>query len=106
MEAFFESTTFEDAIRNAVSLGGDSDTLACIAGAVAEAKFGIPENIAKQGIELDKLIRKYSKKSVLWGCSINPEAITKEMKKYAKYRKSKLPSAGTTFNNDIQTKLF
>ena len=46
-----EAKSYEDAIRNAVSLGGDSDTLACIAGAVAEAKFGIPENIAKQGIE-------------------------------------------------------
>lgn len=45
-----EAKSYEDAIRNAVSLGGDSDTLACIAGAVAEAKFGIPENIARQGI--------------------------------------------------------
>jgi len=36
---------FEDAIRNAVSLGGDSDTIAAIAGGIAEAFFGIPENI-------------------------------------------------------------
>lgn len=42
---------YEDAIRNAVSLGGDSDTIACITGGLAEAKFGIPEDIAKQGIK-------------------------------------------------------
>lgn len=47
--AFLESHDFEDAIRNAVSLGGDSDTLACIAGAVAEAYYGgLPEVIEKQ----------------------------------------------------------
>ena len=40
-----ESTSFEDAIRNVVSLGGDSDTLAAIAGPIAEARHGIPENI-------------------------------------------------------------
>ncbi len=37
MEAFFESTSFEDAIRNGVSIGGDSDTLCAICGGVAEA---------------------------------------------------------------------
>lgn len=40
-----ESTSFEDAIRNAVSLGGDSDTLAAIAGPIAEARHGIPEDM-------------------------------------------------------------
>jgi ADP-ribosylglycohydrolase len=38
--AFLESTDYEDAVRNAVSLGGDSDTMACIAGAVAQAFYG------------------------------------------------------------------
>lgn len=38
--AFFDSTSYEDAVRNAVSLGGDSDTLACITGGVAEAFYG------------------------------------------------------------------
>lgn len=37
-----EATSFEDAIRNAVSIGGDCDTIACIAGAIAEARFGVP----------------------------------------------------------------
>ncbi len=44
--AFVESDSFEDAVRNAVSLGGDSDTLACITGAVAEAWYGgVPKPI-------------------------------------------------------------
>jgi ADP-ribosylglycohydrolase len=44
--AFLESTDFEDAIGNAVSLGGDADTLACIAGAMAEAHYGgVPRSI-------------------------------------------------------------
>lgn len=43
---FLESTDFEDAIRNAVSLGGDSDTLACIAGGIAQAFYGeVPGDI-------------------------------------------------------------
>lgn len=41
-----EATNFEDAIRNAISIGGDSDTIAAIAGGVAEARFGISEHIA------------------------------------------------------------
>ncbi len=38
--AFLDSTSYEDAVRNAVSLGGDSDTLACITGGIAEAYYG------------------------------------------------------------------
>ena len=40
-----EATSFEDALRNAVSLGGDSDTMACIAGSIAEARFGLPDDL-------------------------------------------------------------
>ena len=44
--AFLDSSTYEDAVRNAVSLGGDSDTLACITGGIAEAfSRGIPKQI-------------------------------------------------------------
>jgi ADP-ribosylglycohydrolase len=43
--AFLESRDWEDAVRNAVSLGGDADTQACIAGAIAEAYYGVPEEI-------------------------------------------------------------
>lgn len=42
--AFLDSTDFEDAIRNAISLGGDADTLTCITGSVAEAYYGLNEN--------------------------------------------------------------
>lgn len=45
LEAFVESTSFEDAIRNAVSIGGDSDTIAAICGAVAGAYYGVPDDI-------------------------------------------------------------
>lgn len=44
LEAFFESTSFEDAIRNAISIGGDSDTIAAITGSVAEAFYGIDDD--------------------------------------------------------------
>lgn len=50
LEAFFESTGFEDAIRNAISIGGDSDTLAAITGAVAGAYYGVPEEIKMRAI--------------------------------------------------------
>ena len=47
--AFLESTSYEDAVRNAVSLGGDSDTLACITGGIADAYFGgVPDFIAQK----------------------------------------------------------
>ena len=48
--AFLESTSFEDAIRNAISLGGDSDTLAAITGGIAEAYYGIPTEIRKHAL--------------------------------------------------------
>jgi len=43
--SFLEANGFEDAIRNAISLGGDADTQACIAGSIAEAFYGIPDEI-------------------------------------------------------------
>lgn len=50
LEAFFESTDFEDAVRTAVSVGGDSDTIAAMAGSVAEAFYGVPEGIVYDAI--------------------------------------------------------
>lgn len=56
--AFLESNGFEDAIRNAISLGGDSDTLAAITGSIAEAAYGIPQDIADKALTyLDKPLR-------------------------------------------------
>lgn len=66
-----EATDFEDAIRNAISIGGDSDTIACITGGIAEALYGIPDDIAERGfsyleeplrnvlIEFKKCLQKY-----------------------------------------------
>jgi len=56
LAAFFESTSYEDAIRNAISLGGDADTLACITGGIAEAYYGgVPEDlVATVRTRLDK----------------------------------------------------
>ena len=50
IESFLESTNFEDAIRNAISLGGDSDTLAAITGGIAEAYYGVPDSLRGQAI--------------------------------------------------------
>ena len=61
MQAFFESTSFEDAIRNAISIGGDSDTLAAITGAVAEAYYGMTDREAQDATErLDPTLLKIS----------------------------------------------
>jgi ADP-ribosylglycohydrolase len=46
--AFLEGESFEDVIRTAVSLGGDCDTLTCIAGSIAEGFYGVPEELKKE----------------------------------------------------------
>jgi ADP-ribosylglycohydrolase len=57
--AFLESHCFEDAIRNAVSIGGDSDTLAAITGSIAEAYYGIPIDLKKEALTYldDRLLK-------------------------------------------------
>lgn len=57
--AFLESTNYEEAVRNAISLGGDADTMACIAGAIAEAYYGgVPASITEAVLErLDNRLR-------------------------------------------------
>lgn len=59
--AFLESDGFEDAVRNAVSLGGDSDTLAAITGSIAEAAYGIPSAIHDRALTYldDRLLDVY-----------------------------------------------
>jgi ADP-ribosyl-[dinitrogen reductase] hydrolase len=53
VQAFLESTDFESAIRLAVSVGGDSDTIACIAGAIAHAYYGqIPKHLLQPVMEI------------------------------------------------------
>jgi len=51
--AFLESSDYENAIRLAISIGGDSDTIACITGGIAEAFYGqVPDNIFKKVLEI------------------------------------------------------
>jgi ADP-ribosylglycohydrolase len=50
LQAFFESDSFEDAIRTAISVGGDSDTLAAITGSIAEAYYGVPKHIERESL--------------------------------------------------------
>jgi ADP-ribosylglycohydrolase len=51
--AFLDSSSYEDAVRNAISLGGDADTMACIAGGIAEAYYGgIPDEIRTQTLSI------------------------------------------------------
>ena len=48
--AFFDSTDFEDAVRNGISLGGDADTIGCMAGAVAEAYYGVSYDVEDKAL--------------------------------------------------------
>lgn len=64
LEAFFESTSYEDAIRNAMSIGGDSDTIGAITGGVAEAYYGIPDELKEKAMTyLDDNFKKVLKKA-------------------------------------------
>ena len=58
---FLESTSFEDAVRNAISLGGDADTQGAITGSIAEAYYGVPETIEDKALTYltDKLLTIY-----------------------------------------------
>lgn len=50
IQAFLESTDFEDAIRNAISIGGDSDTIAAICGSIAEAYYGVEGDLKETAL--------------------------------------------------------
>lgn len=67
--AFLISQDYEDAIRTAISMGGDSDTMACIAGAIAEAYYGIPQELENRGLEfltddLKEIVLKFKNKKL------------------------------------------
>lgn len=64
--AFLEGNSFEDVIRTAVSLGGDCDTLTCIAGSVAEGFYGVPEELKqicgnRLSADLAEVLRRFRK---------------------------------------------
>lgn len=62
IQAFLEANSFESAIRNAVSIGGDSDTLAAITGSIAEAYYGVPDDLVKKALTYldDELLEIYN----------------------------------------------
>ena len=67
--AFLEGTDFEDVIRTAVSLGGDSDTIADMAGAIAEGFYGVPGDLKKECMErlpldLREILRQFCERTV------------------------------------------
>jgi ADP-ribosylglycohydrolase len=70
IRAFIDSTDFEDAIRTAVSLGGDTDTLACITGGIAQAFYGgVPQKITDKVYEiLDEHLRSITKEFMAQYC--------------------------------------
>jgi ADP-ribosylglycohydrolase len=77
LRAFLEADGYEDAVRNAISLGGDADTLACIAGAVAGAYYGVPRAIAektlsKLDVRLQSVLSKFVKR---FGSDTEPDAV-------------------------------
>lgn len=64
IRAFLEGSDYESTVRLAVSIGGDSDTIACIAGSIAEAYYGMPENLRVEAVnrlseDLRKDVLKY-----------------------------------------------
>jgi type I restriction enzyme M protein len=62
IQAFLESDSFEDAIRKAISIGGDSDTLAAITGSIAESYYGVPDDLVEIALTYldDELLEIYN----------------------------------------------
>ena len=50
IQCALQATDFEDAVRNAISIGGDSDTIGCITGSIAEALYGVPANMCEKAM--------------------------------------------------------
>ena len=65
--AFLDGKDFEDCIRNAISIGGDSDTIGCITGSIAEAFYGVPDELRTQAmgylpVELQNVLNEFENK--------------------------------------------
>lgn len=63
--AFLISNSYEDAIKSAISMGGDADTMACIAGGIAAAYYGLPKELEQKGLEflpedLKEIVQKFN----------------------------------------------
>jgi ADP-ribosylglycohydrolase len=70
IRAFLDSTDFEDAIRTAISLGGDSDTIACITGGIAQSFYGeVPLDIKNTAYSiLDERLKKITQQFMAQYC--------------------------------------
>lgn len=56
---FLQSNDFEDSIRKAISIGGDTDTIACMVGSISEAYYGIPKDLRNKALKvMPKELRK------------------------------------------------
>lgn len=67
--AFLDGEDYEDSIRNAISIGGDSDTIGCITGSIAEAYFGVPADLRNSAMnylpeEFQSIISEFENKFV------------------------------------------
>lgn len=93
IQAFLESTDFEDAIRNAVSLGGDSDTIAAITGSIAEAFYGVTKKqiefvFSKLDDDLSKIHKDFQKffmRTIVRNDIYNLEDLTQEIIRNGRY---------------------
>ena len=94
--AFLESTSFEDAIRNAISIGGDSDTIAAICGGIAEAYYGIPTEIRKHALTfLDQcLLDILNRFESIYGITTE-KTIKKDVSRPVKFAQGPVPSAAS-----------
>ena len=67
LTCFLEGESYEDVIRNCISIGGDSDTIAAIAGGIAEAFFGVPEELQSRAMAyLDPRLREICDRFEVW----------------------------------------
>lgn len=77
IKCFLESTSFEDSIRTAISLGGDSDTIAAITGAIAHGYYGVPKSIEEEGLAyLDEELRRIYDQWTVFICSRDDSEIS------------------------------
>ena len=73
IEAFAESVSFEDAVRNAISIGGDSDTIAAITGGIAEAYYGTPDKLRRYALTFldEKLLKTLNDFEAKYGIAVD-----------------------------------
>lgn len=106
IECFLEATSFEDAIRTAISLGGDSDTIAAITGAIAEAYYGVPDWMRAQALSyLDRRLRAvYDEWQETHGTPREKfRVLTKYIGKFAEMERSEEPADGSVRVHEGET---